>query len=154
MAAQFFRANVGIILCNANGQVLAFQRADRPGQWQLPQGGLRKNEEPLEAALRELEEETGLTRSEVELIGEHPRWLAYELPPEARRKKTGRGQVQKFFLFRLRTSATVKLDRAAARELDDHHWTTLVELAESTWSVRRATYLELAAHFAPQLDRD
>ena len=92
MKAQFFRANVGIILYNPAGQVLAFERADRPGQWQLPQGGLGKNEEPLAAALRELEEETGLRPSQVELVGEHPRWLAYELPPEARRKKTGRGQ--------------------------------------------------------------
>ncbi len=154
MAAQFFRANAGIILCNRKGQVLAFQRADRPGQWQLPQGGLRKDEEPLDAALRELEEETGLGRSEVELIGEHPRWLAYELPPEARRKKTGRGQVQKFFLFRVRTAATVRLDLSGSNELDDWHWTTLEELAEATWSVRRGTYLELAAHFAPQLGRD
>ncbi len=151
MATQFFRANVGIILCNRQGEVLAFQRADRAGQWQLPQGGLQKDEEPLEAALREMEEETGLHPEQVELLAEHPRWLAYELPVAARRKKVGRGQVQKFFLFQVKDSATVSLADAAATEFDDHKWTTLRVLARETWAVRRDVYEQLAAHFADTL---
>jgi len=151
MKTQFFRANVGIILCNAAGQVLAFQRADHPGQWQLPQGGLGKDEEPLEAAFRELEEETGLGRDQVELVAEHPRWLAYELPTEARRKKTGRGQVQKYFLFRLDEDAEIRLEQARSKELAAHRWTTLTELSENTWPVRRPTYRELATFFADKL---
>jgi putative (di)nucleoside polyphosphate hydrolase len=152
MASQFFRANVGVILSNLRGEVLAFQRADRAGQWQLPQGGLRQQEEPLAAALREMEEETGLSPEQVELIGEHPLWLAYELPAEARRKKTGRGQVQKFFLFRVKEGVTIQLDDAPGNELDDHKWTTLNELAQETWAVRRATYEQLATHFAAHVD--
>jgi putative (di)nucleoside polyphosphate hydrolase len=92
--SQFFRANVGVAVLNDEGHLLAFERYDVPGAWQLPQGGLDEGEEPLEAARRELREETRLTWDQVELLGEHPRWLAYELGAEQRTRDTGRGQVQ------------------------------------------------------------
>ena len=80
--AQTFRANVGVVVADHAGRVLALSRAGRPGAWQLPQGGLDMGEEPEAAAWRELEEETGLDAEQVELVAEHPRWLTYELPPE------------------------------------------------------------------------
>jgi putative (di)nucleoside polyphosphate hydrolase len=89
-----------VVLHPSTGEVMAFERADLPGEWQLPQGGIENGEEPVEAAWRELIEETGLAPAEVELIGEHPRWVAYEWPPEIRDKQ--RGQVQRWFVFRLR----------------------------------------------------
>jgi putative (di)nucleoside polyphosphate hydrolase len=95
-----FRANAGLAVLNAAGEVLAVERGDQPGAWQLPQGGIDPGETPLEAAYRELEEETGLTQADVVLLGEHPDWLVYELPVEFRRKKTGLGQAQKWFFFR------------------------------------------------------
>ncbi len=83
--------------------VLAFERADSPGSWQLPQGGLERGEEPIEGAWRELAEETGLTESDVRACAEYPEWVAYEWPEELMREhgKEGkrRGQVQRWFLF-------------------------------------------------------
>lgn len=146
--AQVFRANVGVVVCNGAGQVLALERSGRPGAWQLPQGGLDRGEEPLQAALRELREETGLAEREVELFGEHPRWLAYELPLEARSKKIGRGQVQKWFFFRLVGDAAVDLARASAGEFSAHRWVSLATLAEETWLVRRDIYRQLAEQLA------
>ncbi len=66
----------------------------------MPQGGVDAGEKPLEAARRELWEETNV-RS-VELIAEFPEWLNYDLPEEARGRWAGRyrGQSQKWFLFR------------------------------------------------------
>ena len=62
--AQFFRANVGIVVVNDDWQVLALERIDKDalrngekrgtGQWQMPQGGLDKGEEPEDAWKREL----------------------------------------------------------------------------------------------------
>jgi 8-oxo-dGTP pyrophosphatase MutT (NUDIX family) len=81
--------------------VLALERSDVPDAWQMPQGGLKPGEEPAQAVLREVEEETGLPRASLEPIRSFPELLAYELPPKLRSKKTGRGQVQYWFFLRL-----------------------------------------------------
>jgi hypothetical protein len=100
MTSQTFRANVGIAVARADGLVLALERIDQPDRWQMPQGGINIGEEPPEASLRELREETGLHPEHVELVAEHPSWLAYELPPARRRRLGTRGQVQRWFLYR------------------------------------------------------
>ncbi len=100
MGCMHFRANVVAVVTNAKGRVLAFERSDVPGAWQLPQGGIDDGETPEEAAWRELGEETGLGRDEVDLVGEYPEWTAYEWPTGPR--KNGRmGQVQRWFTFRV-----------------------------------------------------
>jgi putative (di)nucleoside polyphosphate hydrolase len=70
--SQFFRANVGVAVLNAGRQVLAQEREEYLGSWQLPQGDLEVGEEPVDAARRELGEETGLRWDQVQLLGEHP----------------------------------------------------------------------------------
>ncbi|MFM8382745.1 MAG: NUDIX domain-containing protein, partial [Actinomycetota bacterium] len=103
MSAQVFRAGVVLVVRRENGDLLAFERLDVPGAWQLPQGGLDENEEPLEAAWRELVEETGLGSDDVRPVPELEEWTAYEWPAEIRSKgKDGRhrrGQIQNWYLF-------------------------------------------------------
>jgi putative (di)nucleoside polyphosphate hydrolase len=95
-----FRANVVAVVTNDEGEVMAFERSDVAGAWQLPQGGVDEGETPEEAAWRELAEETGLGERDVELADEYPEWTAYELPTGPR--KNGRmGQVQRWFTFRV-----------------------------------------------------
>ena len=59
MAKPHFRAGVVAVVRRSDGQVMAFERADAPGAWQLPQGGIESGETPEQAAWRELREETG-----------------------------------------------------------------------------------------------
>lgn len=104
MAAQSFRAGVVMVVRRGDGAILACERADAPGSWQLPQGGIDRGESPSEAAWRELAEETALTADDVRLVSELPDWIVYEWPPELRTatRKFGEsvlGQAQKWFLF-------------------------------------------------------
>jgi len=92
------------VVCHqALHRVMAFERADSPGSWQFPQGGLHAGEQPVDGAWRELLEETGLGAPQVVLRSEYPEWLAYEWPPEVRARKSGPkeriGQTQRWFLF-------------------------------------------------------
>lgn len=104
MASQHFRAGVVIVVRHPSlREVLAFERSDNPGSWQLPQGGLKAGETPIEGAWRELEEETGLHADHVVVRAEYPEWLAYEWPADVQHEQGGGhhriGQVQRWFLF-------------------------------------------------------
>ena len=60
VAGHNFRAGIVAVVRRGDGRIMAFERVDSPGQWQLPQGGLERGETPEQAAWRELGEETGL----------------------------------------------------------------------------------------------
>ena len=104
MASVFFRAGVVAVVRHPDlRRVMAFERNDARGSWQLPQGGMDVGEDPLAAVWRELGEETGLGPAHVEVLAEYPDWIAYEWPDEVRASKPNRrdrlGQVQRWFLF-------------------------------------------------------
>jgi putative (di)nucleoside polyphosphate hydrolase len=96
---ETFRAGVGAVILSQKGKLLALERRDIEGAWQLPQGGLKKGEEPSQAVYRELKEETGLNENEIEFLARASHLLAYELPLALRSEKTGRGQVHYWYLF-------------------------------------------------------
>jgi putative (di)nucleoside polyphosphate hydrolase len=99
MPSQSFRIGVVIVVRGVDGQYLIFERGDIPGQWQFAQGGLDLEEEPIEAAWRELGEETGLGPDHVVAVAEFPEWVLYEYPLELRTPKGRRGQAHRWFLF-------------------------------------------------------
>jgi putative (di)nucleoside polyphosphate hydrolase len=147
--SQYFRANVGAVIY-AGGCVLALERSDVPDAWQLPQGGLKPGEEPVQAALREIEEETGLPRASLEPIRSFPELLAYELPPKLRSKKTGRGQVQYWFFFRLNEGAA---EPHLPRDGEFRDWKRMEfpDLVKRTVDFRRPLYVRLAEYFEREI---
>ena len=96
------RIGVGIVLLNNENKILVGKRIDNPKNfWQMPQGGVKKNENYLQAAKRELEEEMGV--KSVELIKELDEWLQYDLPQNLLGKiwkGKYRGQKQKWFIMK------------------------------------------------------
>jgi len=148
--SQKFRAGAGAVILNKNGKVLGLERKDIPGAWQLPQGGLDEDESPLEAAKREVYEETGIEAKHLELLSNKPRLLAYELPAEARTRKTGRGQVQYWFLFRF-TGQDEAITLGDQKEFRDWQWISMDKLAGRIVSFKQPVYLELLKDFGPYL---
>jgi putative (di)nucleoside polyphosphate hydrolase len=149
--SQFFRANVGVVVLNAEGEVLALEREGYAGSWQLPQGGLEVGEEPADAARRELGEKTGLRWDQVQLLGEYPEWLAYELDADMRGPDTGRGQVQRWFYVRLVDPAAgidvSRVDeRKGTREFSAYAWMSFAELLDRTVAFRLGVHRRVVEH--------
>lgn len=146
----YFRAGAGVVLIDRSGLVLGLERSDVPGSWQFPQGGIGPAEEPFEAALRELQEETGIPPGSIDLIDEFPSWLAYGLPAAGRSAKTGRGQVHRWFLARhIGDHNEIDLDAPTSDgEFSRWRWMPITELVELTWEIRQPIYRTLAAHWS------
>jgi putative (di)nucleoside polyphosphate hydrolase len=146
--AERFRAGVGAVVCDRAGRVLLLERRDHPGSWQFPQGGIEDGEDPEAALWRELGEETGLGPTELEIVHVVPEWLGYELPPEQRRPKTGRGQVQKWFVLRTAADTTAPRLHDGMPEFRDWRWAHLDDAVERVVPFRRAVYERLRSVIA------
>jgi len=95
-----YRDNVGIMLVNSDGLILAGDALHYPGEWMMPQGGIDNSETPCQAMERELLEETGISRAQVRLIHEHDEWLKYLFrKPQYKDGIFYVGQRQKWFLL-------------------------------------------------------
>jgi len=139
----FFRAGIGAVITDGKKRVLACERYKIRGAWQMPQGGIEEGEEPLDAAYREVEEETAITRERLELVHSCPEPLAYELPPQYRTRRIGRGQVQYWFLFRLVGGDGV-INLGENGEFRDWQWMTMPDLIASAVPFRVPLYRRIA----------
>ncbi len=151
-----YRPNVGIMLVNRAGRVFVAQRIDSPGAaWQMPQGGIDPQEDPRRAALRELEEETGIPPELVRIVAETAGWLCYDFPPELapRLWKGGyRGQRQRWYLMRfLGDDSQIRID-GPEPEFSDWKWVAPAELVGLIVPFKREVYTRVLEEFAPHLE--
>jgi len=118
--------------------------------WQMPQGGIDEGESPIEAALRELDEEIGTNHAE--LIGEYPDWLSYDLPRDLlgmALKGRYRGQTQKWFFMRyLGDDAQIRIDGENGHEIefDQWRWAEIDELVPLVVDFKRHVYEQLVQY--------
>lgn len=141
--ADGFRANVGIVLMHDDGRVFLGRRAGNRG-WQFPQGGIQRGE-PLEQALfRELHEEIGLVRADVQVVGRTTKWLRYRLPARLVRRHQRPlciGQKQRWFLLRLlRHQTDFRFDHTEQPEFDQWRWTDFWEPLREVVDFKRKVY--------------
>ncbi|PFG61469.1 putative (di)nucleoside polyphosphate hydrolase [Thioclava sp. ES.031] len=150
-----YRRNVGVVLMNPAGLVFAGQRIDNPGPaWQMPQGGIDKGEKPKEAALRELEEETGVNPDLVEIVAKTSDWVRYDLPNDLVPKIWNgrwRGQEQKWFLMRFLGSDDQVQIETDHPEFSVWQWMPFDELVENIVPFKRSVYEAVRAEFRDYL---
>ena len=150
-----YRRNVGVMLLDTRGRVFVGQRRDSDvPAWQMPQGGIDAGETARDAALRELEEETGVPPALVEVLAETTGWLRYDLPDDIRPRVWGgkfRGQEQKWVLMRfLGTDDQIDLE-AHHPEFSDWRWLAPAEVPGQIVPFKRAVYEAVLDEFAPLL---
>jgi putative (di)nucleoside polyphosphate hydrolase len=152
-----FRANVGIILTNEEGRLMLAGRVGSKG-WQFPQGGVLNGEEVEQAMYRELEEEVGLGKDDVEVLGVTRDWLRYRLPEKFIRRNSAQrciGQKQRWFMLRLLTSEdNVRFDMRDKPEFDRIRWVNFWRPVNEVIYFKRQVYAsalyELGSTVYPQ----
>lgn len=150
-----YRPNVGVMMINGAGGVWVGQRKDRyEDAWQMPQGGIDRGEDAYEAALRELEEETGVSRDLVELVAETDGWLTYDLPHEVVPEFWGgkfRGQEQKWYLLRFTGSDDQVNIETEHQEFSAWCWQPVDHLVEKIVPFKREVYAQVVEAFRAHL---
>ena len=154
-----YRPCAGMMVLNQAGLVLVGRRSSGPEHidathvWQMPQGGIDENEDPYQAALRELYEETNI-RS-VERLGEIAEWLSYDIPRNIVGQAWGgkyRGQTQKWYALRF-TGDDREIDVATPGggahepEFVEWRWEPMRNLPELVVPFKRATYERIVKEF-------
>ena len=155
--ADGFRANVGIILANADNKLLLGGRVGAKG-WQFPQGGMLKGEEPEDAMFRELHEEVGLGPEDVDVLGVTRDWLRYRLPDKYVRKHSKPlciGQKQRWFILRLTSGEDrVRFDLADKPEFDRARWVPFWRPVNEVIYFKRRVYARALHELGPHVHPD
>jgi putative (di)nucleoside polyphosphate hydrolase len=149
--SEGYRANVGIVLMHGEGEVFLGRRTGGRG-WQFPQGGIRRGEQLEDALYRELHEEVGLRRADVELIGRTADWIRYRLPHKFIRRNRHPvciGQKQRWFLLRLkREDARFTFDSTNEPEFDQWRWASWWEPVREVIYFKRPVYTQALTELA------
>ncbi|MBI1210161.1 MAG: RNA pyrophosphohydrolase [Alphaproteobacteria bacterium] len=148
-----YRPCVGCMVLNREGLIFLGRRVmQEAGEaWQMPQGGIDAGEDPRAAALRELEEETGITKAKI--VAEAPEWLTYDLPRDligTALKGKYRGQRQKWFALRFAGGdKDIDLNAHKHVEFDAYRWVEIDELPRLIVPFKRQVYQSVVDIFRP-----
>ncbi|EOP8576416.1 RNA pyrophosphohydrolase [Escherichia coli] len=146
-----YRPNVGIVICNRQGQVMWARRFGQHS-WQFPQGGINPGESAEQAMYRELFEEVGLSRKDVRILASTRNWLRYKLPKRLVRwdtKPVCIGQKQKWFLLQLVSGdAEINMQTSSTPEFDAWRWVSYWYPVRQVVSFKRDVYRRVMKEFA------
>ena len=137
-----YRNGVGIVVLNNENKVFVAKRIDNPKNfWQMPQGGVDEGEDLLNAAYRELKEETSIFN--VKLIKEIEDWTQYDLPSKLIGiiwKGRYKGQKQKWFIFKFLGNDTEINIKTKNPEFLDWKWIEIGKITEIVVDFKKEVY--------------
>ena len=146
-----YRTNVGIVICNRNGQVLWAKRCGQ-NSWQFPQGGINDNESAEQAMYRELYEEVGLQPKDVRILYVSKHWLRYKLPKRLLRydsKPMCIGQKQRWFLLQLvGDEKNINMQTTKSPEFDGWRWVSFWYPVRQVVSFKKEVYRKAMKEFS------
>ena len=145
-----YRKCVGMMIINNNKEILVGRRLDHPsGYWQMPQGGIDKDENPEEAVWREMMEEIGTNKAE--LIRESNKWINYDIPQDTLATlpwgKKYIGQTQKWFIFKFKGKDSDINVGTENPEFSDWKWANLNSLIDNIVPFKRKVYSKILEEF-------
>jgi len=150
-----YRPNVGIIVANDRGQVLWARRVGQQA-WQFPQGGINKGESMEAALYRELKEEIGLSKAQVEIVNSTRGWLRYKLPKRYLRQNNTSfiGQKQKWYLLKMLTDdKDVRFDQSETPEFDHWQWVSYWYPLGQVVPFKKDVYRRAMKELAPSISK-
>lgn len=152
-----YRKGVGIVLINSEKKIFAGKRnkafKSEPQDeydklWQMPQGGIDEKEDPLNAAYRELQEETGV--SSVKLLNQTKDFISYDLPEDLIPhywKGKFIGQTQKWYLMEFEGKESEINLNYHDPEFEQHKWTTPTFLLKNIIPFKLPLYQQIFKEF-------
>tara|TARA_B100001248_G_C27314408_1_gene423633 strand:+ start:442 stop:912 length:471 start_codon:yes stop_codon:yes gene_type:complete len=148
------RIGVGAIVLNQHDKVLVGKRKDNPiDKWQMPQGGVDKDEDLYSALRRELYEETSI--KSFKFIREIEKWLTYELPENLKGKiwkGKFRGQKQKWYILRFTGDDKEINVKTKNPEFIDWKWIKIEELPQNIVDFKKKVYEDLVEEINKTID--
>lgn len=149
-----YRKNVGLMIINTQKKIFMGQRI-KGGAWQMPQGGIDGKETPEKAAIRELYEETGITKEKINKISTSKLWKTYDFPKELIPKLWNgryRGQIQKWFLFQYTGKDSDINISSTEQEFSNWRWTNENDLLKLIVPFKKAVYIDVISEFRDKIE--
>lgn len=149
MELNNYRPGVGACIFNKDNKVFVAERLDIPGAWQLVQGGIDAGEDPDIALYRELLEETGIQKENLELLAKSKEWITYKFPQDAGFFK-GKyiGQKQLWYALRfLGADKDINLNHTHHPEFSRFKWVDLAEIEQFAVDFKKELYHKIINEF-------
>lgn len=151
-----YRANVGAVILNKKGFIWVGERSDikYSSEWQMPQGGIDKNEDPQKAIFREVFEETGI--KSLKIIDQINTWIKYEIPIQIAKKKwDGKyiGQKQKWFLlYFYGKEKEININISKNKEFKSWRWDNTTNIENNVPKFRKKVYRKVFNYFSTKIN--